>query len=620
MAGALLCSTAAVAQNPAVAARITANVDESSLTALRGNVPPRARAEYDQGEASSAMQLTHVRLVLSRSSGQQAALDAYLAQLQDKSSPNYHKWLTPEQFGQLYGPADSDIAALVAWLESHGLQVETVSKGRTNIAFSGTVGQVEEAFHTSIHSYLMNGGQAGEQQFYSNTTDPRIPSALAPVVMGVAHLNTIRPRPHFVRGSMGTFNSDTRRLEPANALSAEEARPDLTTWSSSTGYTLWMVPADAATIYDTPNSFNLNFTPGTSYTGAGVKIGIGGDAMITASIVGNYRSVFLGNSTVPTLNYCTSSSSCSSSPGSGYVASDADEAYLDTELSGGIAPGATIYYYASADLITGIEAAINQNVVDIFSLSFGECEQDNGSGINALINGWWQQAAGQGIAVTVSTGDSGSAGCDYPSTNSGKNVPDAVGGLAVSGYASTPYNIAVGGTDFFPLESEFSTYVSTSQGSSSTYYRTALSYIPESVWNDSTQSDILPLSENEPWTGSNANIVAGSGGASSCATGSGATCAGYSKPFWQTGAGVPTDGARDLPDVSLMSGNGADKATWLVCTADTERVSGTTYPENCATQSNGSFYFEGFGGTSTAAPAFAGILALVQQKTGSRLG
>jgi subtilase family serine protease len=621
LAAALLCSTALLAQNSAIAPRITTDVNELSLATLKGNVPHLARAEFDQGEASPSTQLTHMRLVLSRSSEQQAALDQYLAQLQDKSSPNYHKWLTPEQFGQLYGPADSDIAALVAWLESHGLQVETVSKGRTNIAFSGSVNQVEEAFHTSIHSY-----QASDQQFTSNTTDPQIPSALANVVNGVAHLNNIRPRPHLVHGSPGRINSETKRMEPADALSANGPRPNLTTGSSSAGYYLWMVPGDAATIYDTPNSFNAKFAGGTSYNGAGVKIGIGGDAKITASIVGTYRSTFLGSSTTPILNYCGDSSApvscvqtnscaitCSSTPGSGYVADDADEAYLDTELAGGLAPGASIYYYASPDLNTGIEAAITANLVDIFSLSFGECEQDMSTSDNAGINLMWQQAAAQGIAVTVSAGDSGSAGCDYPSTNSGKNVPDASGGLAVSGFASTPYNIAVGGTDFYTLWTSptvFEQYVSTSLGSAGapTYYRTALSYIPESTWNDSSYYDTT-ISADEPWTAipgncgsekcsSFANIVAGSGGASTL----------YPKPSWQTGTGVPSDSARDLPDVSLMSGNGFDAATWLVCD--------TAYPCTSISSSD----FDGYGGTSTASPAFAGILALVEQKTGSRLG
>jgi hypothetical protein len=261
--------------------------------------------------------------------------------------------------------------------------------------------------------------------------------------------------------------------------------------------------------------------------------------------------------------------------------------------------------------------------VDIFSLSFGDCEANMGSN-NAQINSLWEQAATQGITVTVSTGDSGSAGCDY-------NVTQASGGLQVSGFASTPYNIAVGGTDFYALNSSFTNYVSTTDlGTSANnydYYRTVLAngphtgYIPESTWNDSTTIDTTisanVASTNTCATGkTTTNILAGSGGASSCATGSGATCAGYPKPSWQTG----TDGHRDIPDVSLMAGNGCDPATWLICSTDTTTYQGQTVTQNCTTQSDGYFFFVGYGGTSTSAPAFAGILALVEQKSGGRLG
>ena len=597
LAGALLCSAGLLAQSSNIAPRITSYVDESSRTTLKGNVPRLARAEFDQGEADAATQLTSMRLVLSRSSEQQAALDSYLAQLQDKSSPNYHKWLTPQQFGQLYGPADSDISALVAWLQSHGFTVEPLSPGRTNIAFSGSVSQVEAAFHTAIHSY-----QTDDAQFYSNTADPQIPSALTGVVMGIAHLNTIRPRAHSVRGSVGRANQQTGRSEP-NSIPANGPSPMLT----SGGNFLYIVPADAATIYDTPNALNANFTSGTSYTGTGVNIGIGGDEVISASIVGAYRSTFLGSSTLPIITYCTSSSpsSCSTTnlPSTGNTG-DADEAYIDTELSGGLAPGATIYFYYASDLNNAIEAALTANVVSIFSLSFGECEADMGSGGNALINGYWSQAATAGIAVAVSSGDSGSASCDG---DTAKTTLVAKDGLSVSGYASTPYNVAVGGTDFYGLESSFSTYVNTSAGTAGapTYYRTAKSYIPESIWNDSTLNDSQPLAENEPETGKYASIVAGSGGVSIV----------YGLPSWQTGSGIPATvpsgvnaNGRSLPDVSVMSGNGYDFATWLVCDAS----------EPCSSVSSGGY--DGYGGTSTAAPAFAGILALVQQKTGSRLG
>ena len=406
-----------------------------------------------------------------------------------------------------------------------------------------------------------------------------------------------------------------------NAAPSIGPRANLSGGSGTTSnpYVLYLVPGDAATIYDTPNSYNANFAGGTSYTGAGVNIGVGGDATISASIVQTYRSLFLGSSyaTEPILNYCTSSSSCSSTPGSGYNTDDAVEAYIDTELSGGMAPGATIYYYASTDLYTGIEAAIEAtSPVDIFSLSFGECESDMGSGTgdNAQFNQWWSEAAAEGIAVMVSSGDSGSAGCDETTTDNNRTVTEATGGLQVSGFSSTPYNISVGGTDFYLLwvsNADFEQYVSTSLGTAGapTYYRTALKYIPESTWNDSTYSDTT-ISANEPWTAISgdseyANIVAGAGGASSI----------YSKPSWQSATGVPADSKRDLPDVSLMAGNEFDDAVWLVCD-DASGGRGITL--NCSNISSG--YFDAYGGTSTSAPSFAGILAMVEQKTGSRLG
>ena len=231
-----------------------------------------------------------------------------------------------------------------------------------------------------------------------------------------------------------------------------------------------------------------------------------------------------------------------------------------------------------------------------------------GTAGNELLNSIWQQGATEGIAVTVSTGDSGSAGCDYPDPT---KTQVAQQGCAVSAFASTPYNIAVGGTDFAGLVTSFTTYAATTN-SSATLYRTALKYIPESSWNDSTTSNTT-LSVNVPFTNSSSftNIFAGAGGKSSCSvtTSTGSCTTGYPKPTWQRGTGVPNDAARDLPDVSLMSGALGNASAWIICD-DTD---------NCATQNN-SFSFVAIGGTSAATPAFAGMLALVQQKTGSRLG
>lgn len=581
----------AVAQTDAVPARIVAPVDESAVTTLHGSVSGAAQSQFDQGEVPGSTELTHMRVVLGRSEDQQAALDKFESEVQDKASPNYHKWLTPDQFGKLYGPADADIAAIVAWLESHGFTVESVAPGRTTIAFSGTASQVKESFHTAIHSF-----DNSIEQFFSNNAEPTIPAALATVVQGIAHLNTIHPKPQSVRGKPGTMNAETHRLEPSTAPANGQASPGYT---GGTGY-LYLVPSDAATIYDTPNTtFNSNYTTGTSYDGTGVTIGIGGDATISTAPIQTYRSKFLGDTKAPTITNVDQVTSTA----------DSGEAYIDTELSGGLAPGATIHFYTATDLNTAIDTAITENTVDIFSLSFLECEQDLSTADNQAINGYWQQAAAQGIAVMVATGDSGSANCDYPTSNGG-DVPAATGGLKVSGYASSPYDLAVGGTDFYALTNSFSKYVSSTQNK---YYGTSLGYIPESVWNDSTQNNTT-FNLNVPPSFDPPNIIAGAGGVSRCSTNTtktlvGKCTSGYSKPSWQRGAGVPGDGLRDLPDVSLMSGNGFDDGLWLVCD-DTS---------NCVT-SGGSFSFDGYGGTSTAAPAFAGIMALVEQSTGGRLG
>jgi trimeric autotransporter adhesin len=610
VAAALGCAPAIAQQ--ANAPRIVNPIDESVLTTLHGGVPGRARAEFDQGSAPAGATISSARLVLSRTPQQEAALEQFMAGQLNPASPNYHNWLTPAQFGSLYGPADSDINTLVDWLASHGLTVQQVAPGHTSIAFSGTVAQLESAFHTEIHSF-----NAGGEEFIANTTDPSIPSALATVVSGIAQLDTIRPRPHNVPGPLGKYDPQLKRLTRANSGSAAPA--PMLTLGSTGDYFLYITAGDAATIYDTPDKFNANFSSsGTSYTGSGVTIGIGGDATIQGSTVADYRNMFLGDTTQPTIiNDATTPATCTDASS---TSCNQDEAYLDTETSGGVAPGANIVFYTSANLSDAIEDAISDNTVDIFSLSFGSCEAGMSTADNQLINSWWQQAASQGIAVTVSSGDSGSAGCDNDDTEEVAQY-----GQQVSGFASTPYNIAVGGTDFAGLTTNFTNYVGTTN-SASNYYSTALSYIPESTWNDSTNPNTT-ISANVPYVSSGeTNIIAGSGGASSCSTNTntGTTLtnctSGYAKPSWQTGAGVPADGVRDVPDVSLMAGNGLDSASWLVCTDDTGTVNGTTVTTDCTTQSNGELYFSGFGGTSASAPAFAGILALVEQKAGSRLG
>jgi hypothetical protein len=584
-----LCAGAASAQ------RIRVAIDPSRLTTLHGNVSPHLRASQDLGVAPFGQVFEHVFLILDRGAEQDKALTSYLAQLQKKSSSNYHRWLTPDQYGEQYGVAQGDINKLSTWLESMDLKVNSVSKSRMTIDFSGTAAQLQSAFHVTLHEFSSDG-----DKFFANTTDPQIPSAIAGVVKGVARMNTKPLHSHARLAGMGKYDADTKKMVALS--SAPSLHADMT-YTTSSGKYLFATPADAATIYDTPNTtLNANYT-GTTYDGTGVTIGVGGDSNIDSSYPVNYRKLFLGDSTAPVVTVV------GTDPG---ITTDVTESYLDLEVSGGLAPGATIHYYPSSDLVSGIQQALDDNLVDIFSLSFGECELALGASGNAEFYAFWQQAAAQGIAVAVSTGDNGTAGCDDDNTEY-----EAVYGLQVSGLASTPYNIAVGGTDYDILSTDFSTYVG-STNSKANYYRTAMSYIPENPWNDSTAVNGL-LADNTYYLSSGeTNIVGGSGGRSACVTddSSGNCSAGYAKPGWQRGTTLPGDGVRDQPDVSLLAANGSYGATWLLCSPIT---SGSSIITGCDTSAS-SFYYSGVGGTSASTPAFAGILALVQQAAGSRLG
>lgn len=589
-----------ITANSTVAPRITRTVDNRARVTLRGSVPGIPSSATDLGPAAGSVTLSHINLLLRRSEAQEAALQKYLIEVQQESSPNYHRWLTPEQFGQLYGPADSDIAAITAWLESQGFAVKAVSRGRTRIEFSGTGAQISQAFRTAIHSFSHNG-----EQFYSTTAEATIPAALAPVVSGIAHLDTRKPKAQISPGQSGRFDHKAERFVTTPA--AASSGSDEYTHTTSTGaHVLMLTPADAATIYNTPvENLNANYASTTPYTGDGASIGLVGVSAIDMTPVVNYRHLYLKEDpgTAPTVYNVDGVTETDS----------ATEAYLDLEIAGGMAPGADLYFYTATDLGTAAAQAVEDNIVDFLSMSFGSCEEELGASADAFWNSLWQQASIQGIAVTISSGDEGSANCNHHHTET-----IATHGLAVNGFASTPYNIAVGGTDYYGLLNNFDGYVS-GTNSSTTYYRTALGYIPESTWNSSTATN-TSLSQDAP--GSRATIDAGSGGRSSCSSAaSGGNCVGYPKPYWQRGPGIPKDGVRDLPDVSLMASNGVDGGEWLICTNTTADVEGVTITRDCSTQSDGDYYFQGTGGTSASTPAFAGILALVMESQGGvRLG
>ncbi|HEX4036441.1 MAG TPA: protease pro-enzyme activation domain-containing protein [Acidobacteriaceae bacterium] len=589
--------------------RILAPIDETRLVALRGNTPAFAQPRFDQGPAPLSLPTGRIALILERSPAQQQALTQFLDDVQNPASSQYHRWLTPAQYGALYGPSDADLQTVEAWLQSHGFHVERLPQARNFIQFSGNIEQLETAFHTSIHTFA-----TGNATHFANLTDPEIPAALAPVVAGLTPLNDSHPHPNVHPGITAHYDPFTRSIQP-----------DLTLFNrSSNGTYLFLDPADAATIYDSPNAALNPSYKGATMDGTGASIGILGVSDLTLSDIRNYRVAFLGETTasanLPTV--VVDGDDPGLVPGGA-----ADEALLDNEIAGALAPQAKLTFYTSADtslasgLMNAYLRALNDNAVGILNISFSGCEADEGSGGNQALLEAAQQAAAQGITVTVSSGDGGSAGCDDFDT-----ATQAQRGLAVNGIASTPYTVAVGGTDFGALASAFSTYVNSAANGTAPYYRTALGYIPELPWNESTSVNATLANNVAERNGAGqTSIVAAGGGPSTCAAQSstGACLAGYAKPAFQTSL-TPNDHVRDLPDVSLFASNGFYGAFWVFCSDNaTDGNSGNAYTE-CQTtggQITGSTSFGGVGGTSAAAPAFAGMLALVSQSQGgARLG
>lgn len=515
-----------VARAAAVSRRI---VDDNDRVRLHGSVHPLARPEFDRGSAPSSLPMERMILSLRRDAVREAELEKYLMELHDPASPNFHRWLTPEEFGERFGPSSEDIDDVSGWLTSHGFVIEEVGKGRSWINFSGTADQVQRAFRTEIHGFYADG-----RLRHANDRDPSIPRALADLVSGVVSLNDFpRKQMHHV-------------LRP---VAQTDLMPDYTAGSSH-----YLSPGDFAIIYNVSGLYSAGID------GSGQSIAIVGRTHPPESNWATFRSMMALPANPPQVIV--------NGPDPGDLGAGEDtEADLDVEWSGAVAKNATIKFVISKSTLTtdGVDLSaqyvVNNNLAPVMSTSFGACEADLGTAGNNFYKNLWQQAATQGITSFVSSGDSGAAGCDPPSASDGT-------GSAVNGLASTPYNAAVGGTQF---NEGSGSYWNPNNG---TGYTSAISYIPEVAWNESGSV---------------------SGGSGLWSTGGGASSR-YTKPSWQAAPGVPANNSRNVPDVSLTA---AGHVAYLI-------------------QTQGALY--AVRGTSASSPAFAGLMALVVQKTGQRQG
>jgi subtilase family serine protease len=513
-------SALAIAQQPTN--RMMAPIDEAQLVTLMGNVHPLARAEFDQGAVPSETRLRQMILQLEPSAGQQAELDALVEAQHDAASPLFHRWLTPSEYGARFGVSAQDLAQICAWLKGHGFTVEEIAAGNRLVVFSGTAGEVAKSFHTEIHSYLIDG-----VEHIANSQDPKIPAAISGIVVGVVSLH------------------DFRRRSQIKSRTALGARPEY-----SAGSTHYLFPADFAAIYD------LNSLYGAGTTGAGASIAIAGRSNINLSDVAAFRTEagLAANNTEVIL--------VGANPG--LVSGDQDEATLDVEWSGAVAPAATVNLVVGDSTATtdGVDLSaqyiVNHATAPVVSSSYNSCEQDMGTAELAFYNDLWEQAASEGMSVFVASGDAGAADCSAASAT-------MASGIAVNGMCSSPYSTCVGGTEFNEGSNSAQYWAATN----STSYETALSYIPEEVWNES---------------GSN-------GGSGLWASGGGSSVV-YAQPLWQKGLNGINGDMRAVPDVALSA---AAHDGYVIA-------------------ENGTYFV--VSGTSASSPSFAGLMALVVQSKG----
>lgn len=609
----VLCAAALAEDRPDAPERvITSPIDESQLVTLEGNTTAAAlHANNDRGPVADGLVFDHLLLTLKLAAETEMRLEKLIDSMHNQDSPEFHHWLTPRQFGERFGIAPEDREIIQRWLESHGFSINRVYQNGLVIDFAGTAAQIREAFHTEIHNLVLPNGE----KHLANIRDPQVPAALGPAIEGIASLHDFFPKSHAVKLGPVSYDHTTHQWHPHFNIKGQ-------------GQVFHLVaPYDFDTIYNVLPLWQRGFT------GKGVTIATVEDSNLAhPSDWYAFRNTF-GLKDFRDATFKQVYPNCDNPGQNG----DETEAALDVEWASASAPDANIELSACANskTVSGLDLAIlnllDLEPPDIISDSYGLCETITGRAEIALENREAQIATALGTTFFIAQGDTGADECSpvegflsHLGINSGDNTASA-------------YAVDIGGTDFMaqynadvngiPLSDYWSA------ANNPVTKASALSYIPEIPWNDGCTSRLI---YSDPLFGGgythaygptgfcNSELgrefrfsVSGSGGPSTCFTGKpsipgvvSGTCKGNPKPSYQKGVpGVPQDGLRDQPDLSLFAADGVWGSFYVECMSDEKEGGAPCTLENDA-------FVQGGGGTSFASPAMAGIQALIDQKYG----
>ena len=409
--------------------RINAPVSNREMAVLGGHVPREALPQFDRGPVAASFSIPAMTMYLKPSNVQQAALQQFLADQQNPSAPNFHQWLTPEQYADRFGVSQNDVAKITAWLESQGFQVQSVARSRTFIYFSGTAQQAERAFQTDIHRFVVNG-----KTHFANTSNPSVPAAFADLVREIHGLHDFRLKARAVKSA---------------------AAPEYTTASG----THHIVPDDFATIYDVAPLYSAGID------GTGQSLVVVGQTDIDLTDIEAFRSKYNLPANDPQKVLVRRQQN------PGISQDDLPEADLDLEWSGAVARNATITFVYSGDVFTSVTDAIDNAYAPVISMSYGLCEPSDLVDLPTFQQ-LAQQANSEGITWLAASGDAGAADCEdqYPAV--------AQTGLAIDIPGAVPEVTSMGGTEFSEQGGSYWSSTNTANSAS------ALKYMPERAWND----------------------------------------------------------------------------------------------------------------------------------------